>query len=490
MTSMTLPQQQRHIDARIAEIDACRYGNPSVAAGSFGEVTVALYRRRRKSPPNGSKDLPQCANIDGSWWDYAAVKTIRNAVLSTSSVENRCGGMTMAPSWGIAGATGAHDQVSSINATNVTEVPQLTREAFAEVSALRALSGKHPCIVPLLAVYPSTSGLNAGMGLSLAFPYCPIDLSSALQHLRYNVGPSGGMVSDSVVKAIFRDIMSALKHCHEHGVVHGDVNPANFLVSDTGRVQLSDFGLASACPSLVGKEGNEYGTNNSNGDDGDEKLPTHALCAVSYRAPEIMLGETTPHPSMDIWGAGLVLCEVLSLRRAFEGRNVIDQLNRIFDVLGTPSDSLWPTASALPDFQKISFDSRVPRGMISVVPRATICDDLQSVIDATVSLDPAKRISAAMCLEMPWLASIPLLASPCNVLEELVPEELIASPCVSPDWTDEGVDLDRAKQRAVLVASARRGHSEPKVKGHGYNNSDETEFQCRVSANGLLRALA
>lgn len=489
MAERPSPQQQRHIDADIAEIDARRYGNPSIASGSFGEVTVALYRRRRKSPPNGSKDLPQCANNDGSWWDYAAVKTIRNAVLSTSSAENRYGGMPMAASWGFAGATSTHD------ATSITEAPQLTREAFAEVSALRSLAGKHPCIVPLLAAYPSTSGLNAGTGLSLAFPYCPIDLSSALQHLRYNVGPSGGMVSDSVVKAIFRDIMSALKHCHEHGVVHADVNPANFLVSDTGRVQLSDFGLASACPSLVRKEGNEYGTNTSNGNDGDEKLPTHALCAVSYRAPEIMLGETTPHPSMDIWGAGLILCEVLSLRRAFGGRNVIDQLNRIFDVLGTPSDSLWPTASALPDFKKISFDSREPRGMINVVPRATICGDLQSVIDATVSLDPAKRVSAAMCLEMPWFASMPLLASPCNVLEELVPEELIASPFVSPDWTDKGVDLDGATKRAVVVASARRAHSESQVKGHGYiveqdNNSDETEFQCRVKANGLLRALA
>ena len=489
------PSPQWHIDVQVEEIDAVKYSNPSIASGSFGDVKIALYLRRKLSSV-GAKDRREwsCTDNSGSAWGYAAIKTIRNAIVP-SSVGAGFGG---APRGLLrfAGATNTSidDHTACTvnnNATSDTK-PQLTREAFAELSALRSLSGKHQCIVPLLAVYPSTSGLSRGMGLSLAFPYCPIDLSSALRHLRRNVGPQGGMISDSVVKAIFRDIMSALKHCHEHGVVHGDVNPANTVVSDMGRVQLCDFGLSSACPSLVCTEGNDQGTKNANG---DEKLPTHALCAINYRAPEIMLGETTPRPSMDIWAAGVILCEVLSLCKVFMGRNDIDQLNRIFDVLGTPSDTLWPTASTLPDFRKIRFDPREPQGMKSVVPRATICDDLQCIIDATVSLDPATRIAAAKCLEMPWFASMPLIAIPRNVLEELIPKELIVSPFLFPDWTDNKMDnvddVNGAKQRAVALAARRRAQSKSKVRGHEYivervGNRDETDFQCRVKANGLL----
>ena len=470
----------------IKEIDDNRYGNASIASGSFGEVSIALYR----PVVSGTTSCTDDEDETRASWGYAAVKTIRNAVLA-SSVE----GMSLASSWGFAGADHHHEASgdtanSAAAAGNSSKPPQLSREAFAELAALRSLaSGTHPCIVPLIAAYPSQSGLCRGMGLSLVFPYCPSDLSSAIQRRRYNAREGdalGGMIPDCVVKAIVRDMMLALKHCHEHGVVHGDVNPANFMISTMGRIQLGDFGLATACPSLLRHDDDMGRSERKDG----EKLPTHALCAINYRAPEIFLGETFAHPSQDIWGAGLILCELLTLRTAFPGRNDIDQLNRIFDVLGTPSEKIWPSASSLPDFGKICFDPRETKGIEAIVPRVGICQDLQEVANAMVSLDPRTRSSASECLQMSWLAAVSAQSLPaadtCQVLEAMVPSDLMVSPVIFSG------DLENAKRDAVAIAKKRRDHSRSTCQIQRHQNKPSRsagKFACRMRGNGLLPAL-
>ena len=473
----------------IEEIDDNRYGNASIASGSFGEVSIALYR----PVVSGTTSFTDDEDKTRASWGYAAVKTIRNAVLA-SSVE----GMSLASSWGFAGADHHHgasgDTANSAAAGNSSKPPQLSREAFAELAALRSLaSGKHPCIVPLIAAYPSQSGLCRGMGLSLAFPYCPSDLSSAIQRRRYNAREGdahGGMIPDDIVKAIVRDMMSALQHCHGHGVVHGDVNPANFMISAMGRIQLGDFGLATACPSLLRHDDDDDDDMGRSERNGGEKLPPHALCAINYRAPEIFLGETYAHPSQDIWGAGLILCELLTLRTTFPGRNDIDQLNRIFDVLGTPSDKIWPGASSLPEFGKICFDPREPKGIDAIVPRVGICQDLQEVANAMVSLDPRTRPSASECLQMSWPAAASAQSLPaadtCQVLEAMVPTDLMVSPVIFSG------DIESAKRDAVAIAKKRRDHSRStcQIQRHQYNSSGSAgKFACRLRGNGLLPAL-
>lgn len=73
----------------IEEIDDNRYGNASIASGSFGEVSIALYR----PVVSGTTSFTDDEDKTRASWGYAAVKTIRNAVLA-SSVE----GMSLASS--------------------------------------------------------------------------------------------------------------------------------------------------------------------------------------------------------------------------------------------------------------------------------------------------------------------------------------------------------------------------------------------------------
>jgi hypothetical protein len=95
-------------------------------------------------------------------------------------------------------------------------------------------------------------------------------------------------------------LADALAYVHERGVVHRDVTPSNVLCGSDGRPRLADFGIAR----LVG------GT----------RLTASAttIGTAAYMAPEQVQGHEVT-PAADVYALGLVLLEVLTGRRAFEG---------------------------------------------------------------------------------------------------------------------------------------------------------------------------
>ena len=75
-----------------------------------------------------------------------------------------------------------------------------------------------------------------------------------------------------------------------------------------------------------------------------------------YRAPEVLLGSPKYSCPIDIWSIGTIYAEMVNRRPLFQGDSEIDQLFRIFRVLKTPTEDLWPGVTQLPDFkvQKLS----------------------------------------------------------------------------------------------------------------------------------------
>lgn len=74
-----------------------------------------------------------------------------------------------------------------------------------------------------------------------------------------------------------------------------------------------------------------------------------------YRAPEILLGAQRYSCAVDIWSMGCIFAEVATKEALFRGDSEIDQLFRIFRLLGTPSEEVWPGVTNLPEYQKKSF---------------------------------------------------------------------------------------------------------------------------------------
>jgi len=146
-------------------------------------------------------------------------------------------------------------------------------------------------------------------------------------------------------------VVSALQHIHAHGFFHRDIKPENVLISilpppgpaaqnspnrhvftppatppskqtpSSYLVKLADFGLAREIRSRP-----PY---------------TSYVSTRWYRAPEVLLRAEEYSAPVDIWAMGAMAIEVATLRPIFPGNNEIDQLWRVTEVMGTPSD--WHT---------------------------------------------------------------------------------------------------------------------------------------------------
>jgi eukaryotic-like serine/threonine-protein kinase len=117
----------------------------------------------------------------------------------------------------------------------------------------------------------------------------------------------------------------ALEAAHNHGVIHGDVKPANILVAANGRIKLTDFGMAR-----VAKR-----------DTGNSPL----LGTPAYWCPEQIMGRPQDARS-DIFSLGVVLYEMVTGTRPFEADTLQGICNRVLSSTVTPASQLQPSVPA------------------------------------------------------------------------------------------------------------------------------------------------
>ena len=134
-----------------------------------------------------------------------------------------------------------------------------------------------------------------------------------------------GPIPPAEVLNIARQLADALETAHEQGIVHRDLKPANIKVRPDGTVKVLDFGLAK----VWSRDGASGEPSNSPTLTARATEAGIILGTAAYMSPEQAKGRAVDKRS-DIWSFGVVLHEMLTGRRAFEGESVAETLGLIF----------------------------------------------------------------------------------------------------------------------------------------------------------------
>ncbi|CAG0907120.1 unnamed protein product [Cyprideis torosa] len=282
----------------------------------------------------------------------------------------------------------------------------LSMSACREIALLREL--KHPNVINLQRVFLSHNDRKVW----LLFDYAEHDLWHIIKyHRAAKASKKQVMVPKSMVKSLLYQILSGIHYLHSNWILHRDLKPANILVmgdgAERGRVKIADMGFARLFNSPL------------------KPLADLDPVVVTfwYRAPELLLGARHYTKAIDIWAIGCIFAELLTSEPIFHCRQEDiktsnpyhhDQLDRIFSVMGFPSDREWEDIKKMPehhtlmkDFKKSSYQTC---SLMKYMERHKLKPDSRefALLQRLLTMDPTKRVTSDQAMENVFFKEEPL----------------------------------------------------------------------------------
>ncbi|CCW61029.1 unnamed protein product [Phytomonas sp. EM1] len=252
-----------------------------------------------------------------------------------------------------------------------------------EVEVVRKIHS-HPNVVKLREV------IRENNELFFVFEFMDNDLldviKKAKHQQRQEETTSGPAIPYCKIKNYMRQILQGIAYIHKKGYFHRDLKPENLLIRCIDAeevVKLADFGLAKEVRS---------------------RPPfTDYVSTRWYRAPELLLQDRNYGPPVDIWAAGCIMAELITTRPLFPGSNEVDQLFKIMDVLGSPSEKTWPDGIVLAKKIRYMFPCMQGRGLVKALPKHSPAQIID-LISCMLTYDPKNRFTAEQCLQHSYLS--------------------------------------------------------------------------------------
>ena len=225
-----------------------------------------------------------------------------------------------------------------------------------------------------------------GCSIFLALEFLEHDLKSILEDM-----PEPFLASE--IKTLLLQLASGVSYLHSHWILHRDLKTSNLLLNNRGQLKIADFGMARYV-----------------GDPPPPKL-TQLVVTLWYRAPELLLGATRYGQAIDMWSVGCIFGELLTREPLLQGTNEVDELTKIFNLCGVPSDETWPGFRRLPNARSMRLPSAkhepgVDRSRIrTMFPLLTSAG--VALLNGLLSLDPDKRPTAKEMLEHEYFRQDP-----------------------------------------------------------------------------------
>jgi len=146
----------------------------------------------------------------------------------------------------------------------------------------------------------------------------------------------GGLPVETVLRS-GRQLASALAHAHDRGVIHGDLKPLNIIVTPRGDAKILDFGLARR------KDPAEFDKRTLETVSAESRVGLGGT--LPYMAPEQIKGADAS-PCTDLWSLGIVLYEMATGTRPFQGENLYLLCNSILREAPRPFSPQIPSGLA------------------------------------------------------------------------------------------------------------------------------------------------
>eukprot|EP01133_Synstelium_polycarpum_P004041 gene4041-4683_t len=240
-----------------------------------------------------------------------------------------------------------------------------------EVKVLMEL--KHPNLVDVKEIVLSDKSIF------MVMEYIDHDLRGLMEAMKKPL-------LQSEIKTLIHQLLSGIEFLHDNWVIHRDLKTANLLYTNSGELKIADLGLAR-----------EYGS--------PLKPFSEGVVTLWYRAPELLLGTTVYSTPIDIWSVGCIFAEIISRDVLLPGSSEIDQLDKIFKLLGTPNETIWPSFSKLPLVKNLNLIPQPYNNLRTRFPHIT--DHTYDLLSRLLTYDPAKRITASEALQHPYFSENP-----------------------------------------------------------------------------------